>query len=409
MPEYGNWELQVSDVKGKMDRGELIPDPEWQRGYIWSLKDEQYLIDSILNGMPIPKFYLTEQYDTKKAANIHHAIDGQQRLTAMHKFMSNRFAVVVPEAGEQYFKDMDLANQQKLTTYKLNGHFVRDYTQSDINFLFQRLNRTGVKLTNMEVWNNEYFGSKILKLVQDIRKEHMVYYEEAIYTEENIKRKLPEDDIVDLCHSLQKGGVEGGSKGDLQKFLGNFRDISEGDARDVRAKFRKIIKNLKEVLTSGDLQETQWGKRTHFISLFLTFAELLEENYLLGDPESLRESLQEFLENQPENYKEAVQGAIRQKAKRKARVDILIDYVSPFSVKLDPNRLFDQPLRQKLWGDGHTCQICKRVINRYQDAVVDHIEPWAKGGETITANGQLAHKGCNKQKSDKAAEFVLVK
>jgi hypothetical protein len=35
------------------------------------------LIDSIITGMPIPKFYLTEEYDLKKGASIHYAVDGQ--------------------------------------------------------------------------------------------------------------------------------------------------------------------------------------------------------------------------------------------------------------------------------------------------------------------------------------------
>ena len=55
MVEYGNWELYLHDIKGKIDRGELKPDPDWQRGYIWNLKDEKLLIDSILKGLPIPK------------------------------------------------------------------------------------------------------------------------------------------------------------------------------------------------------------------------------------------------------------------------------------------------------------------------------------------------------------------
>ena len=80
MVEYGDWEIAVHDIKGKMDRGELVPDPDWQRGYIWKLKDERLLIDSILKGMPIPKLYLTEEYDEKKGASIHYAVDGQQQI-----------------------------------------------------------------------------------------------------------------------------------------------------------------------------------------------------------------------------------------------------------------------------------------------------------------------------------------
>jgi uncharacterized protein with ParB-like and HNH nuclease domain len=150
MVDYNYWELYVSDVKGKMERGELIPDPDWQRGYIWGQKDEQLLIDSILRQLPIPKFYLTEEYDVKKGASIHYVVDGQQRLKAIHRFLANKFPIDIG-GKEYYFKDLDSETQKKITTYKLNGHYMTNYTQADVNFLFQRLNRTGIKLTNMEV------------------------------------------------------------------------------------------------------------------------------------------------------------------------------------------------------------------------------------------------------------------
>ncbi len=105
MVEYGAWELNVHDITGKMDRGELIPDPDWQRGYIWKLQDEQLLIDSILKQLPIPKFYLTEEYDPKKGVSIHYVVDGQQRIKAIYKFLSSKLSIEVD--GKHYcFKDL---------------------------------------------------------------------------------------------------------------------------------------------------------------------------------------------------------------------------------------------------------------------------------------------------------------
>ncbi len=133
MLTYERWQLDVNDIKGKIDRGELKPDPDWQRGYIWKTKDEQLLIDSILRKMPIPKFYLTVDYNKEKKANIYLAIDGQQRLTAIHRFLSNRFSIEINEE-ELYFRDLDTRQQEIITTYVLDGHYLKNYTQQDINF-----------------------------------------------------------------------------------------------------------------------------------------------------------------------------------------------------------------------------------------------------------------------------------
>lgn len=427
MVNYNSWEMFVHDVKGKMERGELVPDPDWQRGYIWNLKDEQLLIDSIMKGIPIPLFYLTEEYDAKKGVSIHYAVDGQQRLKAIYRFMTSKVEIEI-DGKKYYFKDLDGKTQKKITTYKLNGHYMTDFKQADITFLFQRLNRTGIKLTNMEVWNSEYYKTNILKMLREIyeeicgfphKRDYRDYddsdyeklktsYAASIYTEENIKRMLPLDDIIDLCNCLKKKSVEGGSKKELESFLKLNKPISDKEASEIKSKFRKTLNNLKEIFAKQDLDASTFSKRTHFVSLFLAIGLLVDKYYILNDTMKLKEDLLDFIQNQPDKYKESVLGGIRQKAMRETRVHYLQKVIKLQAKKLDPQRFFDESVRQKLWRKtSHICQICKKDIQSYDDTAVDHIIPWAKGGKTKESNAQLAHKKCNKSKRDKFEEFVL--
>jgi uncharacterized protein with ParB-like and HNH nuclease domain len=60
-------------------------DPPYQRrGRLWSLTDKAYLIDSILNGYDIPKFYVADFTWGKSALNRrklpYAIIDGKQRF-----------------------------------------------------------------------------------------------------------------------------------------------------------------------------------------------------------------------------------------------------------------------------------------------------------------------------------------
>lgn len=407
MVDYNYWELYVSDVKGKMERGELIPDPDWQRGYIWGLKDEQLLIDSILRQLPIPKFYLTEEYDIKKGASIHYVVDGQQRLKAIHRFLANKFPIEI-DGKEYYFKDLDSETQKKITTYKLNGHYMTNYTQADVNFLFQRLNRTGIKLTNMEVWNNEYYDTNILKMIKEIHEETQNSYVNIIYTEENIKRMLPLDDIIDLFNCLKKESIESGSKQELESFLKQYKDIPNNHSSVIKSKFRKVINNINEIFSKQDLESSAYSKRTHFISLFLAVGLFIPKYYILTDTGRLKKDLLDFIENQPDEYRESVLGAIRQKAAREKRVNFFQKVILKYAKELDENRLFEESLRQNFWKKyEHTCQICRKEIRNYKDATLDHIEPWAKGGRTEENNAQLSHKKCNQTKKDKFEEFVI--
>jgi 5-methylcytosine-specific restriction endonuclease McrA len=408
MAEYKDWKWDLSVIKGMIDRGELKPDPDWQRGYIWKLKDEQLLIDSILKGIPIPKIYLTVEYDRSKQANVYYAVDGQQRLAAVHRFLSNKFPIKVDEKP-LLFKELGQNLQQSITTYKFDGHYMEKFTQADITFLFQRLNTTGLKLTNMEEWHNKFSGSNILKMASEIQKEHESFYIDTIYTEENIKRMLPLDDILDLCNCLYSGQVQSGSKGDLHSFIDSKKDISPVESASLKSKYRKVITTVAEILPKQDLEASLYAKRTHFISLFLAVGLLIPKFYILTNVTQLKNDLLDFSLNQPDEYRESVQGAIRQKAKREKRVKLVQGVISKHAKQLDGKRFFDEALKQKFWQKGgHACAICNKPINIYADATLDHIDPWAKGGRTIEANAQLAHIKCNSQKRDRSERFIIL-
>lgn len=133
--------------------------------------------------------------------------------------------------------------------------------------------------------------------------------------------------------------------------------------------------------------------------------------YILSDVKQLGEHLLDFIENQPDAYRESVLGAIRQKAKRETRVKLLRRVILRHAKKLDTKRLFDEALKQRLWRRSkpkHLCRICGKGIRGYDDAVVDHVHPWAKGGRTVQSNAQLAHRRCNQKKRDKIEQFVMI-
>lgn len=71
----------------------IVVNPDYQRrGGVWSLYKRQLLIDSLINGYDIPKFYL---HDLKsldpKTRQDYAIIDGRQRLEAIWDFMSGKF------------------------------------------------------------------------------------------------------------------------------------------------------------------------------------------------------------------------------------------------------------------------------------------------------------------------------
>ncbi|MCH8053279.1 MAG: DUF262 domain-containing protein, partial [Planctomycetes bacterium] len=67
----------IDKVYKRRNRYEI---PEWQRQKVWSRSKKQNLIDSMLRGWKLPKFYLLKLSDEPEEYEV---VDGQQRLATI--------------------------------------------------------------------------------------------------------------------------------------------------------------------------------------------------------------------------------------------------------------------------------------------------------------------------------------
>jgi hypothetical protein len=78
----------VSSLKELKDEGDLNTRPPYQRYEVWPPAKKSKLIESVLLGLPVPRFYFAENQDEKQEV-----IDGQQRLAALFRFMDDEYAL----------------------------------------------------------------------------------------------------------------------------------------------------------------------------------------------------------------------------------------------------------------------------------------------------------------------------
>ena len=62
--------------------------------------------------------------------------------------------------------------------------------------------------------------------------------------------------------------------------------------------------------------------------------------------------------------------------------------------KTEP-RLFSPDFKRQLYDQNSKCNICGNKIVLFEDATVDHIDPYCNGGKTTEDNARLAHRYCN--------------
>lgn len=165
-------------------------DPEYQREYKYSTKEESLLIESILMGIPIPIIYLSS--DITKSPHVANVIDGQHRLRAVYRFLNNKFAL---KGLEKYydlngkkFADLPQETQNKLL-FQSNLSFENIHVQNNPELemeIFKRYNqgtnplskqeiRHAVYRSEFNVWINKkidkYFNNGILKEIYNISKK----------------------------------------------------------------------------------------------------------------------------------------------------------------------------------------------------------------------------------------------
>ena len=93
--------------------GDLIINPEWQRGYVWDRKRASKLIESFLKDIPVPVIYLAKRKDGR-----YEVIDGLQRLTSVFKYFNNDYGLspleLLGHLRDKRFKDLPRESQKKL-------------------------------------------------------------------------------------------------------------------------------------------------------------------------------------------------------------------------------------------------------------------------------------------------------
>ncbi len=82
--------------------GKLVIQPEYQRNYIYADgKKDTAVIESVLHGYPLGLIYFNQTDEDK-----YEVLDGQQRITSLGRFLTDKFAITDKNGMPMYFSSM---------------------------------------------------------------------------------------------------------------------------------------------------------------------------------------------------------------------------------------------------------------------------------------------------------------
>lgn len=272
------------------DNGDLQMSPPFQRNPVWTHPQKSYLIDSILNGFPIPEIYMQEFVD-EGGNEKHVVIDGQQRIRACLEFIEGRFDIREDESpswGGMKFDDLSADDKKKLFAYTFIVRVLPDMSDEDIRGIFQRLNKNVVALNAQELRQATYWGP-FIKCMQEI--SNFGYWSTTgIFTPLNIRRMMDVEYISELSIAVLHGHQN--KKEMIDKYYELYEEEFE-QRDDLVELFKRVIYELEGLLP--DIKNTRWKKKSDFYSLFVCLSEKANEFPLdFEDRKIVRQALDGF-------------------------------------------------------------------------------------------------------------------
>lgn len=144
--------------------------PEYQREFVYSEKQQQAVINSILNDFPLNTMYFVDRED-----GTYEVLDGQQRLLSICMFTSNQLACLIPSRTQLglfdtcNFLNLSKEKKDKVMDYELEVYLCKGTDEERMEW-FQTINIAGATLTKQEILNAIFHGEWLNDCKQKISK-----------------------------------------------------------------------------------------------------------------------------------------------------------------------------------------------------------------------------------------------
>lgn len=344
--------------------GKLTIQPEYQRNYIYASdggKREMAVIESVLNGYPIGLIYFN-----KVSENNLEVLDGQQRITSLGRFITDKFAIK-DENGMQYFgglaKDKkDKILETKLLIYECEG------TESQIKEWFKTINIAGVPLKPQELLNAIYSGPFVTLAKEEFSNSQ---------NSNTQKWGTYVSGVVNRQDFLERA-LDWVSKGNIDDYMSRHR--KDTNIKELKTYFNSVIDWVSSVFidTESEMRGLEWGRlyEKYHKKSYDPKKVSAEVHKLYADP---------YVKNRKGVFEFILGGSV--------------------DTKLLDVRIFDEATKRSVYAsqtktakmkDKSNCSDCavghdanKSKIWNFNEMEADHVSAWSKGGKTTAKNCEM--------------------
>ncbi len=141
--------MDIVDIYEWLEGGKIITGPIFQRLSVWKDKDREELIDTIMNGYPIPAIFICEgQTNNSEIGKKYVVLDGKQRLESISKFLKNEITYNGKTFGE--FESDDKSKFLNFSLPIVQMYIDVNEDLDKVQEIFKRLNKNSYNLNEIE-------------------------------------------------------------------------------------------------------------------------------------------------------------------------------------------------------------------------------------------------------------------
>ena len=356
--------------------GKLTIQPEYQRNYIYASdggKREMAVIESILKGYPIGLIYFN-----KVSENNLEVLDGQQRITSVGRFITDKFAIK-DENGMQYFGSMAQDKKAKILETKLLIYECEG-TESQIKEWFKTINIAGVPLVPQELLNAIYSGPFVTLGKEEFSNSQNANIQKwSAYIKGSANRQAFFERALDWV-----------SKGNIDDYMSIHR--YDKDIIELKKYFNSVIDWASSVFidVESEMAGLEWGwlYEQYHKKAYNPKKVSAEVRKLYGDS---------YIKNRKGIFEFILGGAV--------------------DTKLLEVRIFDEATKKAVYATQtavaekkgkSNCSLCavgndanKSKIWSLSEMDADHAMAWSKGGATSIKNCEMLCKTHNRAKGNR--------
>jgi hypothetical protein len=359
--------------------GKLVIQPEYQRNYLYAKqKMEEAVIHSVLKGYPLGLIYFN-----KVGADAYEVLDGQQRVTSLGRFLTDKFPLFDSDGLPHYFGRMPTDEQKKIKETPLTI-YICEGEESEIKAWFRTINIAGIPLNHQEISNAVYSGPFVTKAKEEFSNSQNSNIQKwSAYIKGDVLRQ-------DYLRTALEWVTKSTDNDAVDGYMSQHR--LDTDITELKAYFTSVIDWISGVFSDveSEMRGLEWGR------LFETY------HRMPYDPVAVSAKVHEL-------YADA---AVKKRAG-------IFEYIlgGCADSRLLEIRMFEESTKKAVYAqqtnvakacEKSNCPLCalgtdanSKRIWKIVEMDADHVTAWSNGGATDISNCQMLCKTHNRAKGNK--------